>query len=487
MVNFGLFGLVLYQSLSSVPALDKVLNERSEVLTDLIQGQVLIGAFEPDKHYHLATIRALLSAENRSKFRERFEDILLSNSETLGFAGTVEINPLGAALRDPETFPIDEIRAGISTAKATGQIGLAADGFCVPIKSAPDENGRQNTVAAAWFKTSREVGTTSLFAYFLPMIIGTVVLLGFSFWVFDRGIVMPLRRLGAAVTEVGAGHYDVRVEPLRGSRELDTFVEAFNSMAEKVQNQHQVLEQEVHAATEEAKRKERALLMSARLASMGTLAAGIAHEINNPIGGMINAIRRVAKNEHLSERDRLYVDLIQEGLERVGGIARRVLDFSPKQIEALPFCLADAVEGARGLVDHRLKRQEVAFEVDVSADLPCLMGDRHEFQQVLLNLFINSLDVFSSARNTHWIRVGAVLDGEMIAIEVSDNGPGMAAEDLRRVFDPFFSGKGKPDASGIGMFISYQIVENHGGVMELHSELGKGFRVSIRMPVAPEA
>ena len=243
-------------------------------------------------------------------------------------------------------------------------------------------------------------------------------------------------------------------------------------------------QREVRRATDEAARRERAMVLSSRLASMGTLAAGIAHEINNPIGGMMNAVHRLKQLPDLDERSRLYLELVADGLERVAAIARRVLDFSPQQIEAAPFSVVEAVEGARALVEHRCRDENVELRLALAADLPGLVGDRHEIQQVLLNCLINSLNALRSRPDpAAWIEVRADRHGSQVVLQVRDNGPGADAETVARAMDPFFSAAGHPGASGLGLFISYSIVKNHGGEMEVESEPGKGFRVRILLPV----
>jgi C4-dicarboxylate-specific signal transduction histidine kinase len=148
----------------------------------------------------------------------------------------------------------------------------------------------------------------------------------------------------------------------------------------------------------------------------------------------------------------------------------------------MPFALGDAVEGARALVEHRLRAQGVALDIDVPADLPPLFGDRHEFQQVLLNLFLNSLDVLEGREPPGRIEVrGRALETE-VEILVRDDGPGMPRDQLARVVDPFFSAKGRPDASGLGLFISASIVRNLGGEMSFESDLGAGFEVRLVLP-----
>ncbi len=262
--------------------------------------------------------------------------------------------------------------------------------------------------------------------------------------------------------------------------------------AEVVEGSADELQQKVDSAVAAAQSRERALVLSSRLAAMGTLAAGIAHEINNPIGGMANAVQRMKKSEALTDRGAVYLDLVQNGLDRVAGIVRRVLDFTPKSVQAEPFAIQDAWDAALALVAHRTKQAEVQVEVQVEAGLPPVYGDRHELQQVLLNLVINSLDAFAdmdpSLRPERMsVTFTAKAGPKDVVVEVADNGPGMAHEDVPRVFDPFFSAKKRPDASGLGMFISYTIVQNHGGTMEVDSMPGQGFRTVLRLPREPTA
>ena len=163
-----------------------------------------------------------------------------------------------------------------------------------------------------------------------------------------------------------------------------------------------------------------------------------------------------------------------------------MLDFSPRSVDAAAFDIDEAVDGARALVEHRLREQNIVFERSVEAGLPQVFGDAHEIQQVLLNLFLNSIDALESQRAGGRLQVAASLQQDKICVVVQDDGPGMSPEDLGRVMDPFFTQKDRPDASGLGMFISYSIVQNHGGDMQVTSELGRGFCVVIRLPRVAE-
>ncbi|MCA8956411.1 MAG: HAMP domain-containing histidine kinase [Planctomycetes bacterium] len=417
------------------------------------------------------TVRGILDVS----FRD-YRDILIVSGPWL------EINPLGAGHRDAMTFPIAEVRAGIAAAIERDQVLEVAGGRCVAIKSDGGE-----IEGGVWFVPILPPDPSlSFFAYAGPVAVSVLLFAALAGWVFGRTLGPPLARLGAAARRVGGGDYSARVPRMDSAPELGTVVEAFNTMADKVEGHTAELRREVERATAEAAAKERAMVMSSRLASMGTLAAGIAHEINNPIGGMQNAALRLEKNPNLGERDRVYLRLIQEGLERVARTARKMLDFSPKVLDAVAFDVAVAVDGARALIEHRLRAEHVTLTVDLAPGLPRLSGDPHEIQQVLLNLFLNSLHAMRGMTGRS-ISVRAEQVEGMLQLTVSDDGPGVDAATLEQVLHPFFSSSNQPDSTGLGLFISYTIVQNHGGELTVDSAPGRGFHVRIRLPVVRSA
>ncbi len=437
-------------------------------------GGILRDAYAPEQRSHLARLRALLALDT---FRGVFRDVLVTNGRSPEASGFVDLNPMGALHRDHRVFPLQDVREGIRRAMDERGLISVGDGFCVPIASGDE------VVAGAWFRPHLPPPPhLPPWIVAAALVVGTLAIVGLARWAVERSVSRPLQSLAEAAARVGAGDFDVRVPPLPPGHELAAFVAQFNGMAARVAGHTKELDAAVQRATEEASRRERALVLSGRLAAMGTLAAGIAHEINNPIGGMLNAVRRLLERQGLDERQRRYLELIQEGLGRVGVIARRVLDFSPKQVEPAPFPVAAAVESARALVEHRLQRDGVELHVELPPTMPLLQGDQHEIQQVLLNILINSLDVLAGRPSPRRVTIrGRVLPAQ-VELRIEDNGPGMPKADLGRVFDPFFTAKGRADATGLGMFISYSIVANHGGSIELDSDVGQGFRVRIVLP-----
>ncbi|MEO6597242.1 MAG: HAMP domain-containing sensor histidine kinase [Planctomycetota bacterium] len=420
-----------------------------------------------------AQVRKLLVT---GSVRELYDDVIVTSGRP-PYDG-VYLNPLGAVHRDPDLFQHDEIVAGIGKAREVDGKLWVAGGYCRALR-------RSGTVVGyLWFLPKFSPSLPKALPLWTSVLGVTTATLVFGivlFWITRRTILRPLRALGDAAAEVATRGYSVRLPPAFGIGELGPVVATFNRMAAQVQEHTTTLEQAVRDAVEQAKQKERALLVSARLASIGTLAAGVAHEINNPIGGMQNAVNRLLQSPGLTEKQRVYLELVRDGLQRVGRTARRLLDFSPRDASAGSFSLAKAIDGARDLVEHRLQSQDVQLEIDVQDDLPFVRGDAHEIQQVMLNLLLNSLDALESRRPGH-IAVRAYAAAGKVHLHVEDDGKGMDPVDLARVFDPFFSKKDRPDASGLGMFISYSIVHNHGGEMSVESRRGEGFRVHIVLP-----
>jgi len=417
------------------------------------------------------TVRRIFRDGN---FRDKFSDILISKGP--GEGKSVDLNPLGCAHRDHSTFPKREILAGISRAMEERKLVSVAGGRCVAI-----ENEEGVVEGGAWFVPAFPPEPHLTFQdYALPVLLSMVVFAVLASWVVGRTLGRPMDQLGDAARRVELGDYGARV-PTFSSPELNTVVDAFNAMATKVQGHTAELKSEVDRATQEAAAKERALVVSARLASMGTLAAGVAHEINNPIGGMLNAVNSLSQVEGRSEKERRYLSLVQQGLERVARISRKLLDFAPRVLDPVEFSLADSVEGARSLVEHRLGRQGVTCTVEIPDDLPLLMGEPNEIQQVLLNLFLNSLNAMRDLPDRR-IDVQAASVPEGIELIVSDDGAGVDEATLQQVMDPFFSTSQAPDSTGLGLFICYTIIQNHGGSMRVDAEPGAGFSVRMVFP-----
>ncbi len=400
----------------------------------------------------------------------------------------VQVNPLGAVHRDVVAFPRERILEGIRFAIEHGRGVPVHNGICVPIET---EAGR--IIGGGWFVPQASVAPgVPTGRIVLAFGLGLLLLLGFTSIGLDRWVLGPLTELTRAARALEQGQLGKQAFVSDGAPELLDLVRTFNRASKQLATHEAELARAVDAATNRARRRERELVLSQRLAAIGTLAAGISHEINNPLAGMINAVQRLKKRDR--EEDRLYVELLDEGLQRVGEIVRRTLEFAPRTSKPVEFTMTEAVERARALAAHRLERSRVTFSLTREGE-DRVLGDAHELTQVFLNLFLNSLDALDDALSAERridVAIGRGTDDEgvaLVTVRVRDTGPGADQETLARIFDPFYSTKGATStsdklSSGLGMSISFSIVEQHGGAMRVSSPPGAGFIVDIELPAA---
>jgi signal transduction histidine kinase len=263
------------------------------------------------------------------------------------------------------------------------------------------------------------------------------------------------------------------------------------------------LAQEVELATEKARRAEAAAMMQRRLAATGELAAGIAHEINNPLGGMINAVEVLGRSELEPSKRRLYLELLENGLERIRTTVGQVLRLAPRTSRVEPLSIAGPIGDAIGLLRHRIQREGVQLEVEsrgvvrnlhspqalqVLDGLPPVRGSANELGQVVLNILANSLDAIAlltplERQRRGRMRIAVDPLGRELALTFQDDGPGISAAELARAADPFFTTKASGRGTGLGLAIVHNVISSHGGRTHLSSQLGAGFRVEVFLPI----
>lgn len=232
----------------------------------------------------------------------------------------------------------------------------------------------------------------------------------------------------------------------------------------------------------ETKKLERQILSSEKLASVGKLAAGVAHEINNPLGGILNCLYNLRKGTLSAARQEEYLVSMEDGLRRVQKIVRQLLDFSQQhEPELSPAGINHIVEQVLVLTTHLFGPNRIVLETDLGRELPDLMVDRHMIEQVLMNLILNAIQAMKTG-GVLTLRT-AVVEG-MCQVEVKDTGCGIPTSVLPKIFDPFFTTKGEGEGTGLGLSVSLGIVERHGGKILVESEVGRGTTFTLCLPVA---
>ncbi|MBN1642636.1 MAG: response regulator [Anaerolineae bacterium] len=243
------------------------------------------------------------------------------------------------------------------------------------------------------------------------------------------------------------------------------------------------LEKRVQERTAELRAAQAQLVQAEKLASIGQLAAGVAHEINNPIGVILGFAQVLRKR--LPEEDALYVPMRtieREGL-RCKEIVQDLLDFARQGKPVLGRIQIDQViDAALDLMPHHANWGSVQVCKDYAPGLPAVLGDENQLQQVFLNIILNAYQAMPDGGTLH---LSTHANADQVHAILVDTGPGIAREHMHRVFDPFFTTKDVGEGTGLGLSISYGIVEQHGGTIEVQSEPGVGTTFVVRLPIAP--
>jgi two-component system NtrC family sensor kinase len=211
---------------------------------------------------------------------------------------------------------------------------------------------------------------------------------------------------------------------------------------------------------------------SEKLASLGRLAAGVAHEINNPLTGVLTFSHLLKEKPNMDDQDRQDLDLIIHETTRAAEIVRGLLDFARERaVIKEPLNLNEVIGRTVRLIRNQKLFDRIVIEEDLAGDLPEIEGDTNQLQQVLLNLSLNACEAMPSG-GTLTIRTQSADRG--VIVNLSDTGCGIQPEHLERIFEPFFTTKPVGKGTGLGLSVSYGIVQQHGGAIELESEPGRG-------------
>jgi signal transduction histidine kinase len=233
-------------------------------------------------------------------------------------------------------------------------------------------------------------------------------------------------------------------------------------------------------------RHQEVMIQSHKLRAVGTLTAGIAHELNNPLNNItITAAMLEEDYPNLSDEERLDMvrDLVKEA-ERSERIVRNLLDFAREsEITTEHLDISQLLEETVKFASNEIKLHKVQTELDISDNLPFIHGDRQQLSQVFLNLILNALDAMGEGGMLK-ISVHRYKTPEFIEIKVKDNGAGIQPHILSRVFDPFFTTKPTGKGTGLGLSVSLGIIKQHGGDMHVESILGKGTEFGVILPIA---
>ena len=301
----------------------------------------------------------------------------------------------------------------------------------------------------------------------------SVVLVGARIIMISVG--KPLRQLEAAVSTfpqrtIAPGDLEVT-----GTQEVESLARVFGDMVGRLE----LLEGD-RAATQER------LIHTERLAALGELAAGLAHEVHNPLDGMQECLRFLQRDPGKSERAEKYYPMLSEGLERIARVMRGTLTFARlgQHVSVEAVRIADVMKASRLLVQANIKDRSVDLNWQLPGNCECLC-DSQGFAQVLLNLVLNAADA-AQGSDKQQVRIESKCDRQWVYVSIEDSGPGVSQELRSRIFEPFFTTKAIGEGTGLGLSVSQQLIRAVGGELKLSPEpssLG-GARFTIRLPKA---
>jgi len=331
---------------------------------------------------------------------------------------------------------------------------------------------------------------------FVLVAVGMILLAAILTVLFlSQTVIRPVRKLIAGTQEISSGNLDHTIL-ISSKDEIGRLAESFNEMTQSLrraewQNKQwsQTLEQRVSEKTDELKKIHEQIVQIEKMASLGKLSATVAHELNNPLEGVLTYAKLIARRMRRMEIESPQlketiedIELIMRETERCGNIVKNLLLFSKKQVVEFGLVsVRQIVEKAERLMKHHFDISNVQFTANYPADEVLLLCDENQIQQALVALFVNAVEAMPDGGTLTVSVSDNALSGK-ITIEVQDTGVGIPEEDVGHVFEPFFSTKRNEQGVGLGLSVVYGIIDRHGGKIVIQSHVGKGTTFRIDFP-----
>lgn len=308
-----------------------------------------------------------------------------------------------------------------------------------------------------------------------------ILISGAVVWVLVRRVIQPLRELRDTAEAVGRGDFSRRVERFSDD-ECGDLALTFNQMTTNLQSSRAELEKAVVTL----KGTQAQLVQSEKLSAVGQFVAGVAHELNNPLTAVIgfsDLLTQISTDAKM----RPHLELIAKSAHRCHKIVQSLLSFARQHApERKLVKLNGVIDEVLEIMAYDLRTSNIKVVTDYAPALPVILADAHQLQQVFVNILSNARQALQAFRQEGQISVRTRVAGGFVRIEFEDNGPGIRPENLSKIFDPFFTTKPVGQGTGLGLSLSYGLIQEHGGKITAQSEVGRGTTFIIELPVASE-
>jgi len=317
-----------------------------------------------------------------------------------------------------------------------------------------------------------------------------------AFFIY-RLVTKPVKKIVKGTRKIAQGDLEVEI-PVKTKDEIGQLAISFNHMVEDLRKAQQEIqswnirmEKKVEERTEKLRRAREQLIQSEKMASMGVLASSVAHEINNPLQGILTYIKLMLKiisgkdaaiDQNRLENFKNYLELMGNEIGRCGDMVKNLLVFSKQtKMEVQEAKINNIIKNSLLLMENKIKLQDIEVVMNLQEDIPVIYCDVKQIQQTLLAIIINAVEAMPKGGK---ISIDSLaVDNKEIEITIADTGPGIPRDNLKHIFDPFFTTKDAAKSTGLGLFVAYGIIREHKGTITAASEAGKGTVFHIRLPV----
>ena len=323
------------------------------------------------------------------------------------------------------------------------------------------------------------------------IILDTIILALVGIHLLSRTVVKPIHRLLKMTEEYKGG--DIIPSIGENSRnEIGDLSRSLSIMLQRLDENKRELKAHISSlekTNRELKQAQNDLIKSEKLASVGRLAAGVAHEIGNPIGIILGYLELVRKGDITDEEKKDFINRVQSEITRINLIINQLLDFSrPSSGKKKASHVHDIILDTVNMLKPQAMMEEIRINFDLKASIDTVFADPNQLQQVFLNIIMNAAEVLgqkslSEIKDSKNLTILSENYFDSIEIRFTDNGPGIAKEEIIQVFDPFYTTKEPGEGTGLGLSVCYRIVSEQGGTISAESEQGKGTTIIVNLPL----
>jgi signal transduction histidine kinase len=364
----------------------------------------------------------------------------------------------------------------------------------------------------------------------ITIISDALVLIIFGSFLLSRVLVNPIKDLVRLTKRISDGDLSQSLE-VTSKNEIGQLMESFNRMIERLKENQESLGnylESLESTNKQLKEAQEELIRTEKLASIGRFAAGVAHEVGNPLGAILGYTSILRKEGMGREESEDYMKRIEREIERINKIVRELLDFArPSKFEIREVEINKIVESTLSLLSYQKDFKNIQTQLDLQSDLPLIKGDDSQLSQVFINIILNAIDAMPNGGTLQVQTRGYVIEylyadraqqiyaarrrsdpmesdyshlrkhppffagltrfsrgDRLVKVGITDTGSGIKKEDLENIFDPFFTTKAPDKGTGLGLSISLKIVESLGGEIRVESEVGKGTTFELYFPAA---